>query len=336
MLTFQLGEAAASIIVLLLPRRFSDRIYTNFSEYQVYELRTGKLKTKPRMTFIEAVFATILFDLALFGTSNIFINTIIRLFTSLQNSWDKPFKSKQEAVHLITQFCNKLRIQQSPWIWEKEIEDYTSINDFFSRTYQLSTFPKIGHAPLVSPASCTVTMYNNNANLSNLLIKGCNYRLEDIGLPEKDIDLYRANPILIGYLSPSDYHRVHAPISGVCSHCKMEGLDRRSASVKFFSGKFNILNSNKRLVIVIDSGNVKIALVIIGGIGVDTIHLLGDIEVGKKITKCEQLSAFRAGGSAIAMFSTAPLLFTSDFARASNSCQYVELEVGESIANFKK
>lgn len=336
MLTFQIAEVAASIIVLLLPKRFSDRIYCNCSTYEVYELKTGKIKTKPKMTFIEAVFATILFDLALFGTSNIFINTIIKMFTSLQNSWDRPFKSKQEAVNLITQFCNKLRIQQSPWIWEKEIGDYTSINDFFSRTYQSATFPKSGHAPLISPASCTMTMYNNNADMKSILIKGCNYRLEDIGLPENDIDLYRANPIIIGYLSPSDYHRVHSPISGVCIHCKMEGLDRRSSSVKFFSGKFNILNSNKRLVIVIESGNVKVAIVIIGGIGVDTIHLLGGLEVGKKITKYDQLSAFRAGGSAIAMFSTAPLLFRSDFARGFKMCDHVEVEVGESIANFKK
>ena len=336
MLTFQLAEATASIIVLFLPKRFSDRIYDNCNGYEVFDMKTGKLKTKPKMTFIEAVFATILFDLALFGTSNIFINTIIRMFTSLQNSWDRPFKSKQDAVNVITQFCEKLRIQKSPWIWEKEIGDYTSINDFFSRTYQSATFPKIGHAPCVSPASCTMTMYNNNTDLKSLLIKGCNYQLEDIGLPEEDIDLYRNNAILIGYLSPSDYHRVHAPISGVCSHCKMEGLDQRSSSVKFFSGKFNILNSNKRLVIVIDSGNIKIAIVIIGGIGVDTIHLLGDLEVGKKVTKCEQLSAFRAGGSAIAMFSTAPLLFTSDLLRAFSKCNHVEIEVGESIANFKK
>ena len=333
---FRLGEAFASVVVLMLPRRFSERIKHNSSEYSVYVLKTKSIKTKPRMTYIEAVFATILFDLALFGTSNMFINSIIRLFTSMQNSWDKPFVSKEETVSQIGEFCTRLSIQQEPWIWEKSIEDYSSLNDFFSRTYKQSTFPKLGDAALIAPACCTMARYNNNADLQTLLIKGCDYKIEDIGLPPSEVDLYRKNPIFVGYLSPTDYHRVHAPISGVCTYCKMEGVHKKSASVKFFDGSFNILNENKRLVIVIESGDVKVALVIIGGIGVDSIHLLGNPnKVEQSISKGEQLSAFMAGGSAIAMFSTGSLSFTPEFEMANDKCTHVEAEVGESLANFK-
>jgi phosphatidylserine decarboxylase len=304
----------------------------NSSEYSVYVLKTKSIKIKPRMTFMEAVFATILFDLALFGTSNPVINGIIRFFTSLQNSWDSQFLSQEDAFTQVTEFCERLSIQQNPWIWEKSKEDYTSLNDFFSRTFLRSEFPTLGSANIVAPACCTMTRYNDDASMKSLLIKGCSYRIEEIGLPSEDTHLYRQNPIFIGYLSPTDYHRIHSPMAGKCTVCKMEGIDKTSASVKFFGAKFNILNENKRLVIVLDSGqDFKIALVVIGGIGVDSI-VYNDM-IGQQISKGQELAAFRAGGSAIAMFSTAPVKLTAEFEKASKGNAHVEVQVGESLAD---
>ena len=112
----------------------------------------------------------------------------------------------------------------------------------------------------------------------------------------------------------------------------MEGIDKKSASVKFFGAKFNILNENKRLVIVLDSGqDFKIALVVIGGIGVDSI-VYNDM-IGQQISKGQELAAFRAGGSAIAMFSTAPVKLTAEFEKASKGNAHVEVQVGESLAD---
>ena len=83
----------------------------------------------------------------------------------------------------------------------------------------------------------------------------------------------------------------------------MEGIDTPSASVKFFGGKFNLLNENKRLVIVLEEEDgknqedepLRVALVIIGGVGVNTITYDGQM-IGKSFSKGRELSAFRAGG----------------------------------------
>lgn len=83
----------------------------------------------------------------------------------------------------------------------------------------------------------------------------------------------------------------------------MEGVHAPSASVKFFGGKFNLLNENKRLVIVLedetkcDNGEepLRVALVIIGGVGVNTITY-DDQMIGQSFDKGQELSAFRAGG----------------------------------------
>ena len=165
------------------------------------------------MTLFEGVFATLLFDMALFGTDNFIINGVIWLFTSIQNSWDRSFRSSPEAEEKITEFCTRLQIQQEPWIWEKNKGDYISLNDFFSRTYAPEYFPQIGDGRLVSPACCKIMSYNDDANMKSILIKGCDYEIDRVGLPECDISSYIMNRVLIGYLSPKDYHRIHAPIS---------------------------------------------------------------------------------------------------------------------------
>jgi phosphatidylserine decarboxylase len=345
MLAFKVGDLLSSFLLKVLPNRLSNRIKENTSDVEVFVLRSSKMKTKPRMTLIEGVFATILFDLALFGTSNPLIKLIVALFTNLQNSWDEPFSSKHIARKQIQEFCDRLTIQSEPWIWEKNIEDYHSLNDFFSRTYQPKYFPSLGKANIVSPACCTLTRYRNNDELKSILIKGCEYRIQDIGLPMEDENAYSLNDIFLGYLSPTDYHRVHSPISGKCIHCSLEGADKRSASVKFFGGKFNIMNENKRLVIVLESTEItaedcryedplRVTLVVVGGIGVDTIVYDPAIK-GKFIKKGEELSLFQAGGSAIAILSTKSLQLEEKYANASTESKPVEVLVGESLANIR-
>jgi len=289
------------------------------------------------MTLFEGVFATILFDLALFGTSNPIINGIISLFTTIQNSWDAPFKNGREAEEKIRDFCNRLDIQQNPWVWEKQPRDYSSLNDFFSRTYASENFPAIGNGRLVSPACCKILTFNDDNCMKSILIKGCNYQLEKVGLPSSDLEAYRKNRVYLGYLSPKDYHRVHAPISGKCIYCKMEGENVESASVKFFGGKFNLLNENKRLVIVLENDKesddepLRVGLVIVGGVGVNTITYDKSM-VGKDFFKGDELSAFRAGGSAFALFSTKPLGVVEPLINAGESQMHVEVLIGETLA----
>ena len=222
MLLLALGDALARLLLLILPYRISNRIKENTTPRTTYVLRTQSYEspsqqTTSTMTLFEAVFATLLFDLALFGTNNILINTIISTFTSIQNSWDTPFTSPKHATDGIRNFCKRLHIQMDPWIWDKPIDEYTSLNNFFSRTYSPKYFPRINalNGRLSSPACCRMTSYNDDSSLKSILIKGCEYDINKIGLPTNDGDMekYKSNHIILGYLSPKDYHRVHAPIS---------------------------------------------------------------------------------------------------------------------------
>lgn len=342
MLAFAIIDVIARTLVLFFPKTWRDRIEYNASDSTVFVVASQKHKTKPRMTLVEAVFATILFDLALFGIDNFFINAVIRAFTKFQNSWDRSFRSPAEAIHEVADFCERLQIQQDPWIWEKAMSEYTCLNDFFSRRY--SNPPTIGDDDIVSPACSTIIVHDNNEEFTRLVVKGCNYALGEIGLyPPMDLAAYARNPVFWGYLSPKDYHRFHAPLSGKCIYCSMEDADVDSASVKFFGGRFNILNRNKRLVIVLeDKKGRRVALVIIGGIGVNTIEYNTRI-LNTWVGKGTDLGTFRAGGSAFCLFSNHPLRLNSKLrplkgskGDSADSSLDLPMEVmfGESLANF--
>jgi phosphatidylserine decarboxylase len=328
-----LVDLIARFLLLLLPRRISRRVKENASDITVTVLSAGEIKTKPRMTLMEAVGATLLFDLALFGTDNRWIRGILRLFTRLQNTWDTPFASPHQARGSITDFCQRLGIATEPWIWDQPLQNYHCLNDFFSRTYATEHFPPLGDADLVSPACCTLRCYDSNRALKCLLIKGCDYELDQIGIP--DAALYANNHVLIGYLSPCDYHRVHAPVSGKVVYQELCSTGQPSASVKFWEGKFNILNENQRLVVVIETQNrSKVALVVVGGVGVDTIVYRPDLR-NQTIAKGDHIATFRAGGSAIAVLTTKSVQYRQDFlAYCNQHSGQVEVMVGESLGNF--
>jgi phosphatidylserine decarboxylase precursor len=341
MLAFAILDAVARALVRVLPKVWRDRINYNASDLTVFVVETQKTKTKPRMTMVEAVFATMLFDLALFGTDNVFINFVIRAFTKFQNSWDKPFQSPEEATKEVTDFCERLQIQQDPWQWEKPIAEYKCLNDFFSRRY--SNPPAMGNNDIVSPACSTITVHSNNEEFTRLVVKGCDYALEEVGLyPPKDLAAYAKHHVFLGYLSPKDYHRFHAPMSGKCIHCAMEDAKVDSASVKFFGGRFNILNKNKRLIVVLeDKTGRRVAMVIIGGIGVNTIEYNTRI-LNQWVEKGTDLGTFRAGGSAFCLLSNHPLTLNSKLLQSrsstggndSSSDLPMEVLFGEPLANF--
>ena len=335
LLAYNIGTKLAKLVLLVLPRHWCERIQRSHSDIKIYKYQTQQVISKPRMTLFEAVTSTILFDLALFGTNSWFINTFIRLFTKFQNSWDVPFRTPQQRETEILNFCSKLAIQTTPWIWSKPIEEYACLNDFFARKYQPKYYIKDDDDDTVdkasstikvsSPACCIVTIYKNNDELRNILIKNCNYTIENIGLyPPHDIENYSNHQVMIGYLSPSHYHRVHVPISGKIIHLQLECPTAYSASVKFWNSTFNLLNCNKRLVVVIEQQQetteseggdgrardqsipLRVALVIVGGVGVNTIVYNKNV-LHQQVTRGEEIATFRAGGSAFAMFSNREL-----------------------------
>ena len=160
----------------------------------------------------------------------------------------------------------------------------------------------VGVADIITPACATITMFRN-INEIGCAIKGEKHNSMNCGLP--NINEFEKNQCLYFYLSPSDYHCFHSPVDGIIeSIVDYTNLPIYSGSVKPYLLKNgpNPIVYNRRYIVTIRNGDFKLALIIIGGLLVDSIRIDNEnIKEGRRIKKGQYIGAFALGGSAILM-----------------------------------
>jgi len=95
---------------------------------------------------------------------------------------------------------------------QKRSKDYNSFNDFFSRKIELKTdYEPIAKNTIYSPAEGSISQIGKIQDGQLLQAKGHNYSLSD--LSKMDTKPFLNGSFITIYLSPSNYHRVHLPVS---------------------------------------------------------------------------------------------------------------------------
>jgi phosphatidylserine decarboxylase len=117
--------------------------------------------------------------------------------------WPEPLRT-----FLLTWFQRHYRINMAEA--EKDLSAYRSIGDLFTRRLKPGLRP-IGKAP-VHPVDGRLTSVQQIVQGQLLQVKGRTYGFEECF--RKDLQLYEGGVVLTYYLCPTDYHRVHAPVSG--------------------------------------------------------------------------------------------------------------------------
>ena len=233
------------------------------------------------------------------GDGTLFQHVLIRLNRGVM-TWDRTFEERgEEPERWVLDFCQRWGIPTEPWIWEKKPNEFRTPNDFFARTFHPNCIPNIGRAIVVSPATAVVSWYERACELPKRL-KNDDWSLKDVGIP--NYERYLTHPATILYLAPQDYHRFHVPIDGVVERAELLNQDRYSVTVKPYIFKdVNILTRNRRAVIVLRGKELRVAVVVVGGITVDSIRIDDAIRVGADVRKGQMLGNFARGGSSICM-----------------------------------
>ncbi len=92
---------------------------------------------------------------------------------------------------------------------------FRSFNDFFTRRLVAGARPVAPDARvLVSPADGKVEDLGPIDRASTLLVKGKLYEVGDLLGSDEEAARFEGGSYFIVYLSPRDYHRVHAPVTG--------------------------------------------------------------------------------------------------------------------------
>eukprot|EP00808_Paulinella_micropora_P010646 g33990.t1 len=244
-------------------------------------------------------------ELRAFGTDNFVFHFLLSAITRPLLSWDEPFEKRgKDARTEVESYCHEWSLPLQPWVWSKSPSEYRTMNEWFSRRYATEYSPEknLGSADCVSPCDAVVEWYPRMSDLP-IRIKNEDFTLAQSGIPAwKE---FSETPAAMLYLSPADYHCFHAPCDGKLTFCKLLDQEKYSVTVKSYIWRHvNILSRNRRAVMVLDTNSQlgKVAMIVIGGITVDSIRLAPAAQQGRTVAKGEYVGAFARGGSAVGFF----------------------------------
>ena len=204
----------------------------------------------------------------------------------------------------------------------RSLDEYTDLDDFFTRTLHPALRP-VDPAPdsIASPSDGTVVESGRAVDGQLIQAKGILFDLEELVSDQAMAARLSGGPYLITYLSPKDYHRVHAPISGeILGWRYVPGtlFPVNAGSVRRQPGLFI---KNERFVTFIDGDAGLCALVMVAAVGVGHVTAAYDPEVGThdssflragnrrkdysqrpRVTKGDEVATFHLGSTTVIVF----------------------------------
>jgi phosphatidylserine decarboxylase len=181
---------------------------------------------------------------------------------------------------------------------EKHWQDYRSLNDFFTRRLKPGLRPiDSGTEKLASPVDAVITGMGRIESGQIINVKGQDYTLAELLNHSPRMVNYQDGFYFVLYLSPTDYHRIHAPISGKI--IEKEHIPGKVYPVNEFGLRYmrRVLSRNERLVTYVQHEFGEIAVVKVGAMNVSSIqyaHPLPDV-----LAVGDELAYFEFGSTVV-------------------------------------
>ncbi len=181
---------------------------------------------------------------------------------------------------------------------ERELHEYPSFGDFFARRLRegaRTVDPSPG--ALISPCDGAVAAAGPIETGALIEAKGRSYRVGELVADPSRADEFDGGSFVTIYLSPANYHRVHAPVSGRVVRIDYVPGAQWPVNPRFADalGEDNLLAVNERAVIWIDTDRGQVAVVMVGAAAVGNLwleHLPDGTAIGGDTRR------FRAAGEA--------------------------------------
>ena len=154
----------------------------------------------------------------------------------------------------------------------KNIKDYRSLNDFFTRDLDLSFRKNLDETNnIISPCDGTIAGYGEINNDTFIHAKKYKYSINEL-IHEKDNDLDNGRFINI-YLEPKDCHRIYMPCDA--SLTKVTHIPGSLFSVAPYAteGIKKLYSRNERVILSFQNDKFKMSLIMVGAVNVGCISL---------------------------------------------------------------
>lgn len=214
---------------------------------------------------------------------------------------------------------------------ELPLAAYASLGDFFARglRYGARTIDPSQDA-VIAPCDGVVAACGVATDGTLLQAKGHTYRLAELLADEELAGRLTGGHYATIYLSPRDYHRVHAPIDATITAYEYLPGALWPVNPRVAARREGLLARNERVVLHLNSrATGDVALVMVGAVGVGNIRLshpvlssrLPDsitlrpareryrVELaGVKVRRGDELGAFRLGSTVVMAFAPGPVV----------------------------
>lgn len=189
---------------------------------------------------------------------------------------------------------------------------FPSFDAFFTRSLREGARPiHTGEQAIVSPADGRLEDLGPVTAGGRLTIKGRDYAVADLVGDPAEVPRYEGGQYAIVYLSPRDYHRVHAPVAGKVTRVRSLPGDLYPVNSIGERHVPSLFSTNRRVAIVIDTekqGRVTVVMVgamIVGRITVSAVPghdvPLGNhvIEPPQIVERGAEIGVFHLGSTAV-------------------------------------
>lgn len=154
----------------------------------------------------------------------------------------------------------------------KKINDYKSLNDFFTRELDLSFRRGLENLDfIISPCDGTIASHGQINKNTFIHAKDHKYSVSEL-IHENTNDFDNGKFINI-YLEPKDCHRIYMPCDGFLTKITHVPGTLYSVAPYATKGIRNLYAKNERVVMSFDNDNFKISMIMIGAVNVGCISL---------------------------------------------------------------
>ncbi len=207
-------------------------------------------------------------------------------------------------------YCRAFQVDMSE-VAERE-GPYPSFDGFFTRTLRAGARP-ISEDRLVSPADGLLSATGPIDAGARLFVKGNHYEVGELVGEQREASRYAGGCYAVIYLSPSDYHRVHAPVDGRLMQVRcMPGdcLPVNAIGERYFPRLFV---RNHRIALVIETEMMgRVTVVMVGAVIVGRITVTAlpnpvvppgvhEVEPAVTIERGDEIGIFHLGSTVVVL-----------------------------------
>lgn len=199
----------------------------------------------------------------------------------------------------------------------RKASGFSSFDEFFTRELRTGARP-LPDDPgvVVSPADGHVDSIGPIDGRS-FHVKGRPYQVDELIGDEQEARRYHGGQGCVVYLSPRDYHRVHAPVRGTIASVRSMPGDYFPVNAVGVRHVHNLFVRNRRVAIAIDtppsSGLGRVTVVMVAAMVVGRITVAGvdarDVPFGVhaispplEVERGDEIGIFRLGSTAVVLF----------------------------------